>query len=57
MELSTYSVYFIDPNLPPHVHATFWCDAISEEHAIEQWEQDHPNCELEDVTNVGRREE
>lgn len=56
MPISTYSVYFIHPDHPPHTCATFWCDATSEQHAIEQWVIDHPNCELIDVTDVGLRE-
>ena len=60
--LSTYNVYFIDPNLPSHGKvgdfcATFWCDAANEQDALDHWAFIHPNCELIDVTNVGLREE
>lgn len=56
MTISTYSVIFIDPEMPAHVWATFWCDATSKDHALEQWGLDHINCELIDVIDVGLRE-
>jgi hypothetical protein len=55
--MDTYSVHFLDFNHPPHIQCTFWCDAQSEEHAIEQWEIEHSGCELIDVTRFNLLEE
>lgn len=57
MEYSTYNVHFLDFNHPPTIQCTFWCDAASEEHAIEQWEAEHSGCELIDVTRFNLLEE
>ena len=55
--LSTYSVIFVDPEMPSHVWATFWCDATSQQDALDRWAFDHPGCELIDIIDVGLREE
>ncbi len=57
MQLSTYTIYFTDPELPANLCVCYWYDATSESHALEQWGLDHPNCKVIDITNVGLREE